>query len=125
MAFIQEVESTEKDIDIRSGEHLVEPIDYVEGYITDDKLIDNLMSDREILKTFLSILGCSLSNYQLRETANNATLWVKDINQREKEEEELPDKMELWRKGNKALLQFVYNHRLHRSIYCGTDYRRQ
>lgn len=124
MAFIQEVESTETNIDIRSGDHLIDPIEHVESYITNEKLIDILMSDREILRTFLSTLGCSLSNYQLRGTANNATRWVNDLNYCEKEEG-LSDDMKLWREGNKAILQFVYNHRLARATYNPGQYRRQ
>lgn len=117
-------EVTEENVDIRSGEHLVEPIPHVESYSTDEKLVDVLMSDRDILKTFLSTLGCSLSNYQLRETSNNAERWVNDLNHCETTEG-LTEDMKLWRKGSKALLQFVYNHRLARRQYSKECYRRQ
>jgi hypothetical protein len=114
---------TEENVDIRLGEHLIDPIEHVDGYIPDEKLIDILMSNREILKTFLSTLGCTLSNYQLRQTANSATRWVNDLNTCESTEG-LEDKHKLWREGEKALLQFVYNHRLARRISKDT-YRRQ
>lgn len=116
-------EVTEENVDIRSGDHLIDSIEHVDGYITDEKLIDILMSDREILKTFLSTLGCTLSNYQLRQTANSATRWVNDLNKCESTEG-LKDEHKLWREGEKALLQFVYNHRLARRISKDT-YRRQ
>jgi hypothetical protein len=117
-------EVTEENVDIRSGEHLIDPIPHVESYSTDEKLVDVLMSNRDILKTFLSTLGCSLSNYQLRETSNNATRWVNDLNHCETIGG-LTEDMKLWRKGNKALLQFVYNHRLARCQYSAECYRRQ
>ena len=122
MTIIREVDPTE-NVDIRSGDHLIDPIDHVDGYITDEKLIDILMSNREILREFLSTLGCSLSNYQLRETSNNAARWVNDLNKCESTEG-LTEIMKLWREGDKALLQFVYNHRLARRISKDT-YRRQ
>jgi hypothetical protein len=123
MCIITEIEP--EQIDIRSGEHLIDPIDHVECYKTDEQLIDILMSDRKILGEFLSTLGCSLSNYQLRETANNATRWVNDLNKCENTEEGITDDMKLWREGNKALLQFVYNHRLARATFNSGQYRRQ
>lgn len=116
-------EVTEDNVDIRLGDHLIDPIEHVDGYINDEKLIDILMSNREILKTFLSTLGCTLSNYQLRQTANSATRWVNDLNTCESTEG-LTEIMKLWREGEKALLQFVYNHRLARRIRKDT-YRRQ
>ena len=116
-------ENQPEQIDIRSGEHLEAPIDHVEGYMTDDQLINQLMSDRNVLKKFLSTLGCSMSNYQLRETANNAARWVSDLNKCE--EEGLTDEMKLWREGDIALLQFVYNHRLARYNFSPNKYRRQ
>jgi hypothetical protein len=117
-------EVTEQNVDIRSGEHLIDPIPHVESYSTDEQIVDVLMSNRDILKTFLSTLGCSLSNYQLRETSNNAARWVNDLNHCETTEE-LTEDMKLWRKGNMALLQFVYNHRLARRQYSSECYRRQ
>jgi hypothetical protein len=117
-------EVTEQNVDIRSGEHLIAPIPHVESYSTDEKLVDVLMSNRDILKTFLSTLGCSLSNYQLRETSNNAARWVNDLNRCETTEG-LTEDMKLWLEGNKALLQFVYNHRLARCRYSKECYRRQ
>lgn len=122
MTIIREVDPTE-NVDIRSGDHLIESIEHVDGYITDEKFIDILMSNREILREFLSTLGCSLSNYQLRETSNNAARWVNDLNKCESMEG-LTEIMKLWREGDKALLQFVYNHRLARRISKDT-YRRQ
>ena len=122
MTIIREIDPTE-NVDIRSGDHLIDSIEHVDGYITDEKLIDILMSDRVILKTFLSTLGCTLSNYQLRQTANSATRWVNDLNTCESTEG-LEDEHKLWREGEKALLQFVYNHRLARRISNDT-YRRQ
>jgi hypothetical protein len=114
-------------LDLRSPRWLEDPISFVDKYYTDDEIADLLMSDREVLKTFLSTLGCSLSNRQVRESANSATRWINDLNSCE-ETEGLTNDMKLWRVGHKAILAWINSHRAMRSTYSTTNpnqYRRQ
>ncbi len=114
-------------LDLRSPRWLEDPISFVDRYHKDDEIVDLLMSDREVLKNFLSTLGCSLSNRQVRESANVATRWIMDLNSCE-ETDDLTDDMKLWRVGHKAMLAWLQSHRAMRSTSSMTNpnqYRRQ
>jgi hypothetical protein len=114
-------------LDLRSPRWLEDPISFVDMYHKDEEIVDLLMSNREVLRTFLSTLGCSLSNRQVRESANSATRWIMDLNSCE-ETEGLTDDMKLWREGGKAILTWLHSHRAKRSTYSTTNpnqYRRQ
>lgn len=107
-------------LDLRSPRWLEDPISFIDRYYKDEEIVDLLMSNREVLKTFLSTLGCSLSNRQVRESANSATRWVNDLNSCE-EVEGLTDDMKLWREGDKAILAWLHSHRAKRSTFSMTN----
>jgi hypothetical protein len=118
-----------ENLDLRSPEWLNDPIPFTEGYVTDKKIVEILMSHPEILETFLSTLGCSLSNRQVRESANSAARWVIDINNCEDEEGgELDEKFNHWKEGNNAILSWLNKHRSMRSTFSRVNpnqFRRQ
>jgi hypothetical protein len=103
-------------LDLRSPEWLIDPIPFTEGYVSDEKMVEILTSHPDILKEFLTTLGCSLSNRQVRESANKAARWVIAINKCE-EEGELDEKFIHWREGNKAILSWLNIHRTKRSTF--------
>ena len=112
-------------MDLRSPQWLEEPIPYTDSYVSEAGIAQILMSDPEILKGFLTTIGCSLSNRQIRETANNAARWVTDINKCE-EEEPLDDNLKQYRMSNQTVLSWLHHHRSARCIFNGKNkFRRQ
>lgn len=104
------------NLDIRSPEWLIDPIPFTENRVKDEEIVQILTSNPEILTLFLSDLGCSLSNHQVRESANIAARWVTDINNCKNENDELDEKYELMKASRMAILHWLNNHRSKRLI---------
>ena len=104
------------NLDIRSSEWLIEPIPFTENRVEEEELVQLLMSNPEILRLFLSSIGCSLSNHQVRESSNITAIWVTAINNCKDENGELDEKYKLMKASGMAILHLLNNHRSKRLI---------
>jgi hypothetical protein len=113
-------------MDLRSPDWLNDHIPHVDGYVSDSEIVAILMSNPEILKTFISTVGCSLSNRQIKETSDIAARWVDELIYCE-HTEGLTDEMIYWLDGYKAILAWLNNNRTARMLGAknGKKFRRQ
>lgn len=100
--------------DLRSPAWLESSIRYADDlYISDSEIAERLAKNPGAIQSLLSTIFASMSNRQLRETADSAERWMRDLILCE-DEGPLPETLEDSKEGNYLLLHVVKNSRAKR-----------
>ena len=113
--------------DLRSPAWLEASFRYADDrYISDSSISSQLSEDPKAVQDLLTLVTCSMSNRQLRETATTAEQWHRDLLLCE-EEGPLPESLATMKQATYLLLHLLKNARSARST-CKSGsitYRRQ
>lgn len=115
-----------------SPKWLEDPEPFADSYTSRKEIISQLSQNSELLSEFLTNLTVSLSNQQVKQTAEHANRWISDID-RARKSEPLPDgeedSLESLRKANELLVSLMTHTRSSRSFFSSqtntTKYRKQ
>lgn len=101
-------------------------------YVSRKEIVRQLSENPEILSEFLTNLTVSLSNQQVKQTAEHGNRWISDIENARKSEP-LPDgeedNLESLKRANELLVSLMANTRSQRSFFSSktnsTQFRKQ
>ena len=94
--------------------------------MSDDQIAERLAQNPGAIKSLLSTIFASMSNRQLRETADSAERWMRDLILCE-DEGPLPESLQDSKEGNYLLLHVIKNGRTKRMHFKNGErtFRRQ
>ena len=103
-----------------SPKWLEDPTPFAMDYVSRKEIVKQLSENSEVFSEFLINLTVSMSNQQIKQTAEHANRWIKDIEHARKVEP-LPDgetdSLESLKKANELLLSLMTNTRSQRSTF--------
>lgn len=115
-----------------SPKWLEDPTPFVDHYVSRKEIVKQLSENPEVLYEFLVNLTVSLSNQQVKQTAEHANRWISDIDKARKSEP-LPDgeedNLESLKQANELLASLMTYTRSSRSFFSSktntTQFRKQ
>ena len=103
-----------------SPKWLEDPTPFASDYVSRKEIVKQLSENPEVLSEFLTNLTVSLSNQQVKQTAEHGNRWISDIENARKSEP-LPDgeedNLESLKQANELLVALMTNTRSQRATF--------